>query len=90
MKTPSSYLGFPGSSDAKEFTCSVGDPGWIPEMGSSPGDGNGNLRQYSCLENFMDREAWWSPRVPWGCKESDMTEQLRHIVDGSILYGKGK
>ena len=51
-------IGFPGSSDGKESACKVGDPGSIPELGRSPGEGNGNPLQYSCLENPMDGEAW--------------------------------
>ena len=50
--------GFPGGSDGKEFCCSVGDPGLIPGSGRYPGEGNGNLLQYFCLENPTDREAW--------------------------------
>ena len=49
---------FPGSSDRKESTCNSGDPGLIPESRRSPGEGNGYLLQYSCLENSMDRGAW--------------------------------
>jgi len=48
-------LGFPGGSDSKKSGCSVGDLGLIPESGRSPGEGNGYLLQYSCLENSMDR-----------------------------------
>ena len=40
--------------------CKAGDPGSIPESEWSPGEGNGNPLQYSCLENSMDREAWWA------------------------------
>ena len=47
--------GFPGGSDGKESACKVRDQGWIPGSGSSPGEGNGNQLQYSCLENSMDR-----------------------------------
>ena len=43
-----------GGSDGKVSTCSVGDPGSIPGLGRSPGEGNGNPLQYSCLENSMD------------------------------------
>ena len=50
-------LGFPGSSDGKESAYNEGDPGLIPGPGRSPGEGNGNLLQYSCLENHMDRRA---------------------------------
>ena len=47
-------LGFPGSSDGEESACNAGDPGSIPGLGRSPGEGNGNPLQYSCLENSMD------------------------------------
>ena len=48
----------PGGSDGKESACSIGDPGLIPGLGRSPGQGNGNLLQHCCLENAMDRGAW--------------------------------
>ena len=51
-------MGFPRSSVSKASACNVGDLGSIPASGSSPGEGNGNLLQYSCLENPMDRGAW--------------------------------
>ena len=53
-------VGFPGGSDGKESVCSVGDLGSIPGLGRSPGEGNGNLLQYSCLENSMDGRTWWA------------------------------
>ena len=53
-----SHLGFPGGSDGKESPCNAGDPGSIPGLGRSPGDGNGNPLQYSYLEISMDRGAW--------------------------------
>ena len=49
---------FPGGSDSKESACHAGDPGSIPGLRRSPGEGNGNPLQYSCLENSMDRGAW--------------------------------
>ena len=52
--------GFPGGSDSKESACNAGDLGLIPGSGRSPGEGNGNTLQYSCLDNFMDRETWWA------------------------------
>ena len=52
--------GFPSVSDGKESACNAGDPGLIPELGRSPGEGNGNPLQYFCLENSMDRGAWWA------------------------------
>ena len=48
------YCGSHGNSDSKESACNVGD------LGSFPGERNANLLQYSCLENFMDRGAWWA------------------------------
>ena len=49
---------FPGGSDDKESACNARDPGSIPGSERSPGEGNGNPFQYSCLENIMDRGAW--------------------------------
>ena len=51
---------FPGGSDCKASVYNVGDPGSIPGLGRSPGEGNGNLLQYSCLENPMEGGAWWA------------------------------
>ena len=53
-----SVLGFPGGSDGKASTCNAGDLGSIPGLGRSPGEGNGNPLQHSCLENPMDGGAW--------------------------------
>ena len=47
-------FGFPGGSDGKASACNAGDPGSIPGLGRSPGEGNGNPLQHSCLENPMD------------------------------------
>ena len=52
--------GFPGDSGGKESACNAGDPGLIPGLGRSPGEGNGYLLQDSCLKNSMDRGAWWA------------------------------
>ena len=51
-------IDFPGGSHGKESVCSAVDPGSIPMSGRSPGEGNGNPLQHSCLEISMDREAW--------------------------------
>ena len=51
-------MGSPGGSDGKESACNTRDPGLIPRLGRSPGEGNGNQLQDSCLENSMDRGAW--------------------------------
>ena len=53
-----SYWDFPGGSEVKASASNTGDPGSIPGSGRSPGEGNGNPLQYSCLENPMDGEAW--------------------------------
>ena len=53
-------LGFPGGSDGKASAYNAGDPGSIPGLGRSSGEGNGNPLQYSCLENPMDRGPWWA------------------------------
>ena len=60
---PHSFLA-PGSSDGKESAYNAGDLCSIPGLGRSPGEGNGNPLQYSCLENSMDRGAWWAT-VHW-------------------------
>ena len=53
-------LGFPGGSEVKASASNAGDLGSIPGSGRSPGEGNGNPLQYSCLENPMDGGAWWA------------------------------
>ena len=53
-----SFLGFAGGSGGKESACNAGDPGSILGSGRSPWEGTGNLLQYSCLENAMDRGTW--------------------------------
>ena len=51
-------MGFPGGSEVKASAFNEGDLSSIPGSGRSPGGGNGNPLQYSCLENPMDGEAW--------------------------------
>ena len=53
-------MGFPGSSDGKESACNVGDLSLTRGLGRSPREGHGNPLQCSCLENTMDRGAWWA------------------------------
>ena len=52
-------IGFPGGTVVENAPVSAGDAGSIPRLGLSPGAGNGNLLQCCCLENPMDRGAWW-------------------------------
>ena len=72
---------FPGDSEDKESACNAGDWSLIPGMGRSPGERNGNLLQYSCLKNSMDRGAWQAA-VHGVAKESDMTEQVTTARSG--------
>ena len=53
-------MGSPEGSVSKESACNAGDPGSIPGLGGSPGRGNGNPLQCSCLENPMNRGNWWA------------------------------
>ena len=68
-----SLLDFPGSSDGKASAYNVGVLGLTPGSGRSPGEEHGNPLQYSCLENPMDRGAWWAT-VPQDHKELDTSE----------------
>ena len=75
IKLTEVYLGFPGGSVVKNLPANVGDAGDVGSVsgsGRSPGVGNGNPLQYSCLDNCMDRGAWWAT-VHGGYKESDTT-----------------
>ena len=52
--------GFPAGSNGKESACKAGDAGSVPALGGSPGEAHGDSLQYSCLENPVDRGAWWA------------------------------
>ena len=68
-------MGFRDDSAGKELACSAEDAGDVSSISlsvRSPGEGNGNPLQYSCLKNPMDREVWWAT-VHGVSKESDMT-----------------
>ena len=60
LKAANKTMGFPGGSEVKASAYNAGDLGLIPGSGRSPGEGNGNPLQYSCLENPMDGGAWWA------------------------------
>ena len=64
----------------------VGETGSIPGSGRSPGGGNGNPVQYSCLENPMDIGAWWA--TVHGVTELDMSEQLMHACTCRWIWGR--
>ena len=54
------WMGYPGTSAVKNLLVNAGDTGSMPGLGGSPGEGNDNPLQYSCLGNPMDRGAWWA------------------------------
>ena len=66
-------VGFPGGSMVENLPANAGDTGLIPGLGGSPGEGGGYPLQYSCLENPIDRGAWWAT-VHGITKESDTTQ----------------
>ena len=68
------YLSFPGGSVVKNPSASAEDAGFIPGLGRSPGEGNGNSLQYSCLENPHGQRSLVG-YSPWSRKKSDTTEQ---------------
>ena len=73
-------MGFPGGTVVKNPPANAGNEremGSISGSGRSSGGGNSNLLQYSCLENSIDRGAWWA--TAHGVSESDTTEQLSKI-----------
>ena len=71
-------MGFPGGSEVKASAFNVGDLDSIPGLGRSPGEGNGNPLQYSCLENPMEGGAWQA--TVYGVAESDTTKCLHFMV----------
>ena len=79
-------MGFTGSSDGKESACNVRDLGSIPGSGGSPGEGNGNPLQYSCLENPTDRRPWW----PTVHGDSDGKESACNAGDLGLTPGSGR
>ena len=66
-----------------DSACNAGDPGSIPELGTSPGEGNGYPLQYSCLENPMDRGAWWA--TVHGVAELDTTRRFHFLSFLTVL-----
>ena len=80
-------MNFPHSSGGKESACNAGDLGSIPGLGRSPGEGNGNPLQYSCLENPMGRGAWWATVHGLTRVGHDLaTKGLMHVGFGLTLF----
>ena len=77
------YMGLPWWLRGNESACNAGDPGSIPGSGRSPGRGNGNPLQYSCLANRMDRGAWRAS--PSGRTELDTTEATKQQHTAYII-----
>ena len=77
------YLGFPDGSVVKNLPASAADTGSICELGRSPGGGNGNPLQYSCLENPMDKGAWKT--TDHGVTESQTGLSDRACTLGGII-----
>ena len=67
-------MSFLGGSDGKVFTYNEGDLDSIPGLGRAPGEGNSNPLQYSCLENAMDRGAWWAAVHGVGKSRAQLSE----------------
>ena len=90
MNTLCIDTGFPGGSVVESLPPSAGDAGetaLVPGPGRFPGGRNGSPLQYSCLENPMDRGAWWA--TVCGVAGSDMTEHVKHIIYQSRYRKQG-
>ena len=81
-------MGFPGSSNGKEFACNVGDPGSIPGLGRSLGEGNAYPLHYYCLENSMDRGAWWATVYGVMKSQTGLTNTHIKIIQMNYLQNK--
>ena len=76
---------FPCSSVSKGSACSARDPGSIPGLRKTPGEGNGNPLQYPCLENLTDREAWWAAVHGVAKNRTRLSDSHTHIRN-TILF----
>ena len=88
--SPALQAGFPGGSAGKESACNAGDLGLIPELGRSPGEGNGYPLQYSCLENPMDRVALQATvcEVTKSLTTERLSLLLSFIINGCQIFSK--
>ena len=80
------FLGFPGDSDGKEYTCNAGDLGSVAGLGRSTGGEHGNPLEHSCLENTQGQRSL-GDYSPWGRKESDTTERVSTHTHNIYLPG---
>ena len=81
INLPPLSKGAPGASYGKESAYNAGDPGSIPGLGRSSGEGNGNPLQYSYLKNFMDRGTWWAIVYRRGTKsQTQLKDEHFHIL----------
>ena len=76
---------FPGGSQGKESACNERNPGSIPGLGRCLGERNGNPLQYSCLENSMDRGAWWATVYGVAKSWTQLREQATTVVSITFL-----
>ena len=88
VTSTSMVIGLPGGSDGKESACNVGDSGLIPGSGRSPGEGNGNPLQYSCLENPMDRGARRATVYGVAKSQTRLSDLYNHIYEVSSTTKK--
>ena len=86
-------MGFPGGSDGKESACNAGDPGLIPALERSSGEGNSNPLQYFYLENSLDRGAWRATvhgvTKSWTQTTEGITYTHRHTYKNVTALGMG-
>ena len=78
-------MGFPSDSDGKESAGNARDLSSIPGLGRSPGEGNGNPLQYSCLENSMDRGFWWATVYGITRSQTRLSNFHSQFVDGCLF-----
>ena len=77
--------GFPGGSEVKASACNAGDLGSIPGLGRSSGEGNSNPLQYSCLENPIDRGAWWATLHGVAKSRTRLSDFTSHDPENPLL-----
>ena len=76
-------MGFPGGLTGKNLPA-TGDPGSIPGLERSLGEGNGDSLQYSCLEKSMDREAWWATVRRVTKSQSQLSDKHTYLEKGPV------